>query len=175
MSLPRTFVGFSSTDIDSYHLMCAWKAHDHIKFNFCNCQLQRELYSNTESYIKDRCRERLEMAGTYLMLIGKDTRLKERYVLWEAEIAIEKQCRIIAVNLDGWTRVNPLTCPPMMLSADALFVPFSPHIVGYALEHWQRPQPPINGSHYYNDSVYRQLGYTISGYIARRPPRLMPW
>jgi len=33
MALPRTFVGFSSSDISYYHLMCAWKAHDHIDFN----------------------------------------------------------------------------------------------------------------------------------------------
>jgi hypothetical protein len=29
MDLPRTFVSFSSTDIGRYHLMCAWKAHEH--------------------------------------------------------------------------------------------------------------------------------------------------
>ena len=32
MGLPRTFVGFSSTDIRSYWLMLAWKANDHIDF-----------------------------------------------------------------------------------------------------------------------------------------------
>lgn len=34
MALPRTFVGFSSTDIRSYWLMCAWKEHEHIDFDF---------------------------------------------------------------------------------------------------------------------------------------------
>lgn len=34
------------------------------------------------------------------MLIGEDTRYKYKYVLWEAEVAIEKDCTIIAVNLE---------------------------------------------------------------------------
>ena len=67
MSLPRTFVGFSSTDINWYRLMCAWKAHEHIDFNFCDCQLQDALNSEDESYIKRKCRERIDMAGTYIM------------------------------------------------------------------------------------------------------------
>ena len=38
MGLPRTFVGFSSTDIRYYRLMQAWKEHEHIDFNFTDCQ-----------------------------------------------------------------------------------------------------------------------------------------
>ena len=89
MSLPRTFVGFSSTDIHSYRLMQAWKTHEHIDFNFCDCQAQVGLNSDREDYIKDRFRARINMAGTYIMLIGVDTRFKHKYVCWEAEVAIE--------------------------------------------------------------------------------------
>ena len=57
-------------------MMSAWKANEHIDFNFCDCQLQKELRSEDEAYIKRQCRERIGMAGTYLMLIGADTRYK---------------------------------------------------------------------------------------------------
>jgi len=63
MNLPRTFVGFSSTDIHCCRLMLAWKAHQHIDFNFCDCQLQSEIDSEDEGYIKRLCRERINMAG----------------------------------------------------------------------------------------------------------------
>lgn len=63
MSLPRTFVGFSSTDIHRYHLMTAWKAHEHLDFDFCDCQLQSEIDSEDEAYIKRLCRVRINMAG----------------------------------------------------------------------------------------------------------------
>ena len=43
MGLPRTFVGFSSTDIHCYRLMLAWKENEHIEFNFANCQLGQEI------------------------------------------------------------------------------------------------------------------------------------
>lgn len=91
MGLPRTFVGFSSTDINYYRTMLMWKAHDHIDFDFCDVQLQDALNSTNEQYIKQRCRERLDMAGTYILLIGQDTRYKHQYVLWETEVAIEKK------------------------------------------------------------------------------------
>jgi hypothetical protein len=41
------------------------------------------------------------MAGKYVLLIGKDTKNKYKYVRWEAEVAIEKGCTIIGVNLDN--------------------------------------------------------------------------
>ena len=114
MALPCTFVGFSSKDILYYRLMCAWKEHEHIDFNFCDCQLHKELRSEDERYIKAQCRARLDMAGTYVLLIGDNTRYKHRYVLWEVEVAIEKRCRLIGVNIDNWRYMNPATCPPYL-------------------------------------------------------------
>lgn len=177
MALPRTFVGFSGTDIRSYHLMCAWKEHEHIDFDFCDCQLDDAINSTNEQYIKQRCRARLQMAGTYILLIGPDTQFKTTYVKWEAEVAIEKKCRLIGVNLDNWKVQNPYTCPQVFMSAGALFVPFSPKIVARALDpaHWQRPTPLHHDHYYFEDWMYRQLGYTIEGYIAKLPPKPPPF
>jgi hypothetical protein len=167
MGLPRTFVGFSSTDIRSYRLMCAWKEHEKIDFDFCDCQLQKELYSDSESYIKEKCRERINMAGTYVMLIGDDTRHKHKYVRWEAEIAIEKKCRLIGVNLDKWRFMNSTTCPPVMNDIGAVFVPFSPQIIAHALKHFDRKE---SGNWYFNDRTYAERGYTLQGNCAIKVP-----
>lgn len=105
MRICRTFVGFSSTDIHYYRLMLAWKENEHIAFNFANCQLGQEINSEDEPYIKRKCRERIEMASTFAVLIGEDTRFKHKYVRWEMEVAREKGCRIIGINLDGSRRV----------------------------------------------------------------------
>ena len=173
MSLPRTFVGFSSTDIRYYRLMLAWKAHEHIDFNFCDCQLQNELRSEDETYIKRKCRARIEMAGTFIQLIGSDTRYKHKYVRWEAEIALEKRCRIIGVNVDGSTRMNAETCPPIIQDVGAVFVPFSPQIVAYALEGYRRN---YSGHWMYPEERYKNLGYVLVGNQAMRPFRpLPPW
>ena len=64
MGLPRTFVGFSSTDIHYYRLMQAWKASENFDFNFTDCQLHTEINSNDEPYIKRKVRQRIDMAGT---------------------------------------------------------------------------------------------------------------
>lgn len=175
MTLPRTFVGFSSTDITKYYLMCAWKAHEHIDFNFADCQLQTVLDSTNEEYIKRRCRERLDMAGTYMMLIGADTRWKNTYVKWEAEVAIEKKCRLICVNLDNWRFQNTGTCPPVMMNAGAVFVPFSPQIVQWALQKWVRPDPQSHPWYLFEDWVYTSLGYVLNGNIATRPAKPNPF
>ena len=90
MGLPRTFVSFSSTDIHYYRLMQAWKANKHINFNFTDCQLHTAIQSVNEAYIKRLCRERINMAGTLIVLVGKDTYLKNTFVKWEVEVALEK-------------------------------------------------------------------------------------
>lgn len=156
MGLPRTFVGFSSTDIHCYRLMQAWKVHEHIYFNFTDCQLDSELNSDDETYIKRKCRERINMAGKYVLLIGEDTRSKHKYVRWEAEVAIEKGCTIIGVNLDGSRRMVEKTCPPIIRDIGAVFVPFSPKIIGYSLENYKMHE---SGAYYYKDEIYQQLSY----------------
>ena len=133
MGLPRTFVGFSSTDIHYYRLMQAWKENESIDFDFADCQLANELRSEDESYIKQKCRERINMAGKYVMLIGDDTKSKHKYVRWEAEIAIEKGCTIVGCNLDGSRQMSDAKCPPIIKNIGAIFVPFSPYIVKHAL------------------------------------------
>ena len=54
MELARTFVGFSSTDIQSYHMMCGWKAHEHIDFNFADFQLEETVKSSNSYYIRSK-------------------------------------------------------------------------------------------------------------------------
>jgi hypothetical protein len=155
MGLPRAFVGFSSTDIRSYRLMQAWKANEHIDFNFADCQLGQEVDSENEDYIKRQCRERINLAGTFISLIGADTRSKHKYVRWELEVALEKNCRIIGVNLDNSRTMVESTCPPIIRDAGAIFVSYSPKIIAYALEHYVMKE---KGNYYYKDEVYRKLG-----------------
>ena len=45
MALPRTFVGFSSTDIGRYRMMMAWKANENIDFDFADFQLDDAINS----------------------------------------------------------------------------------------------------------------------------------
>ena len=156
MGLPRTFVGFSSTDIHYYRLMLAWKENEYIDLNFANCQLAQEINSEDEAYIKRKCRERIDMAGTFAVLIGQDTRSKHKYVRWEMEVAIEKKCWIIGINLDKSRRVVDATCPPIIRNIGAIFVPFSPKIVAYALENYRMG---ANDDFHYKDHIYTQLGY----------------
>jgi hypothetical protein len=156
MGLPRTFIGFSSTDINYYRLMLAWKKNEHIDFDFTNCQLGAEINSENEAYIKSKCRDRIGMAGKFGVLIGKDTRSKHKYVRWEMEVAIEKKCTIIGINLDGSRKVVDSTCPPVIRNIGAIFVPFSPKIVAYALENYKMESTK---DYNYNDSLYTTLGY----------------
>lgn len=155
MGLPRTFVGFSSTDIHYYRLMQAWKKNTNIDFNFTDCQLAQEIRSEDEAYIKRRCRERIDMAGKFIQLIGQNTRWKYKYVRWEAEVALEKGCTIIGVNLDGSRQMVEETCPPVIRDVGAIFVSFSPSIIKYALENYRMYD---SGNYYYRDDVYKSLG-----------------
>jgi hypothetical protein len=172
MGLPRTFVGFSSTDANYYRMMLAWKANEHIDFDFCDCQLDKAIRSEDEAYIKSVCRARLDMAGTFIQLIGADTRYKYKYVRWEAEVALEKQSRIIGVNLDGGRFMNPNTCPPILRDAGVTFVSFSPHIVAHAIKHARRR---TSDNWIFGDEIYQRLGYVLVGDRAERPPRPFPF
>ena len=156
MGLPRAFVGFSSTDIGCFRLMKAWKANTKFDFNFADFQIEKAINSENEEYIKGLIRKRINMSGTFISLIGADTKSKHKFVRWEMEVALEKGCRIIGINLDGSRTMNPVTCPPIINNIGAIFIPFSPKIVAYTLENYQMKDAK---NWVYKDDVYKQLGY----------------
>lgn len=100
------------------------------------------------------------MASTYLMLSGEDTRYKHKYVTWEAEVAIEKGCTIIGVNLNMSWRFDAIRTPGVLKDIGAAFVAFSPQIVAYALKNYRMHDA---GNRFYPEETYCKLGYTITG------------
>ena len=155
MGLPTCFVGFSSTDLNYYNMMLAWKNNENIDFNFRDCQLNKAINSEDEKYIKSICRERINMGSRFIQLIGEDTKYKYKYVRWEAEVAIEKGCTIIGVNLDNSRQINS-SCPPIIKDIGAIFVPYSPKIIKYAIENYKMKD---SSNYHYTEETYNALGY----------------
>jgi len=175
MELARTFVSFSSTDIQRYHMMCAWKANEHIDFNFADFQLDEAVNSNNPYYIKSKCAAKIRRADTFVLLIGADTYTKTDFVEPEVEAAIGKGCRLIGVNLND-CRFKDGLCPSFFGDKGALFVPFSSRILAEALK-WNKgtPAPGNTDDWYFHDSVYTNLGYTLVANAAVLPPPPNPF
>lgn len=150
----RCYVGFSSTDKRYFDLMKAWKANKNQEFDFINCQLDTAINSENEDYIKRKCRECIKTSSTFIQIIGNDTKHKHKYVRWEAEVALEKNCRIICVNINGARQKDSL-CPPILNNKGAIFVPFNQAIIQYAIDNFQQKNDD-NWS--YKDSLYKELG-----------------
>lgn len=149
----RVFVSFSSTDIHYYRLLTAWKAKQDDDFNFIDCQLHSAINSDNETYIKRLCRERINMAGTLILLIGKDTKSKHKYVKWEIEVALEKECRIICINLNKNRAIDDL-CPSILKDKGAMFIPYNKSIIQYALDNFVKKD---SGNWSYKESFYKKL------------------
>ena len=164
-SLPRTFVSFSSTDKGRYDLMCAWKAHEHINFNFADFQLDEAINSQRPSYIKSVCAAKIRRADTFVLLIGNDTYTKTTFVKDEVETAVDKGCRLIGVNLNN-CRLRDALCPAFFMGVGALFVPFSSRVLVEALAWHRQDTAPY---YYYSDEFYTGLGYQLIGSTAVLP------
>lgn len=169
--LARTFVSFSSTDIQRYHLMCAWKAHEHIDFNFADFQLEEAINSTNSYYIKSRCAAKIRRSDTFVLLVGTDTYTKTLFVQPEVEAAIEKGCRLIGVNLNH-CRYRDSLCPIFFAGKGAIFVPFSSRILAEALN-WNKGIPASGSTDdwYFYDWFYTNLGYDLVGNTAVLPPQ----
>jgi hypothetical protein len=165
MDLPRTFVGYSSTDLPFYQLMTRWKETEGIDFDFCDCQLHLEEKRTDEFHVKAVCRERIRMAGAYVMLVGADTFWKDRYVQWEAQVAREKGCKMIVANLNHKRLIDVALTPPAMQNSGALFVPFSPLAVMAAMSVDMRRD---RNNYELTDEWYEANGYVLEGETAIR-------
>lgn len=100
MELARTFVSFSSSDIQRYHMMRAWKAREHIDCNFADFQLEEAIKSSNPYYIRSKCAAKIRRADSFVLLIGADTYTRTNFVKPEVEAAIDKGARLIGVNLN---------------------------------------------------------------------------
>lgn len=156
-------------------MMCAWKAHEHIDFDFADFQLDLAINSEDETYIKRVCRNKIVRADTYALLIGQDTYTKTTFVKWEVEVAIEKGCRLIGINLNN-SRFKDYLCPLFFADRGAMFVPFSSRIVAKALEWYPPPRnPSLLDDWIFFDNFYTSLGYTLNGNSAVLPPPPNPF
>ena len=170
MSLPRTFVSFSSTDIRYYRTMMMWNANEDIDFKFADFQLDEEINSQTPSYIKSVLRNKIRRSDTFVLLIGRDTWQKTVFVKAEVDIAYEKECRLIGANLND-CRFKDIWCPSFFANKGALFVPFSSRIIREALT----TNREATGDWNYKDHVYTNLGYELIGDTAVLPPPVNPF
>lgn len=155
--LERAVVGFAPADSPAFHLMQRWHAVEFRDFRFERCVDAGSAPSDRDEVAVKRCaRSRVDEAGVYIALIGEDTAAAVPEMRWEVAVALEKHCRIIAVNLDGSRRMVPLTCPAYLRSVGAVFVAFTPRIVAHAIRTFRRGQ--ADRDYYFHDHMYERLG-----------------
>jgi hypothetical protein len=161
----QTYVCFDGdTDMRYYRLMCAWKQHEGINFNFYNAhELNSARDTSLEASIKRQLRERLKNSKVLVVLVGEKTGNLRKFVRWEMEQALSLGMPIIAVNLNGLREQDLERCPPIIRNELAVHISFNAAILQYALENWYDQhiscvKQGITGSHYYKNEVYRELG-----------------
>lgn len=160
-----TYIIFDAdNDMHYYRLMQAWKAHDKIDFDFQNAHDINNLRDwASEDQIKRKLRERFSATDQAIVLIGAATKNLHKFVRWEQETALSLNIPIIAVNLNGKRQMDQERCPAIIRDEYVVHVPFSPFIVRYAMDNfpdeYRRRKAGESGARYYEDSLYKQLGY----------------
>lgn len=161
----KTYVCFDGDrDINYYRLMCAWKKHEGISFDFYNAHNLNTARDNSqEESIKKQLRIRLNNSKVLVVLIGEQTRYLYRFVKWEMEQAIQMKMPIIAVNLNGQRQQDVDRCPPVIRNELIIHVSFNAAILQYALENWPDNHQRYymegrSGAFYYKPEIYQQLG-----------------
>lgn len=134
----KTYVCFDGDkDIQYYYLMKAWKASDHVDFNFYDAHdLNVARDSSQEASIKSQLSERLKSAKLMVVLIGESTKFLTKFVKWEMEQAIKLDIPIIAVNLNKHNGVDDLRCPPIISNQLCLHIPFKQKALEWAIDNW---------------------------------------
>ncbi len=163
----KTYVIFDGdTDMHYYRLMTAWKAHDHIEFDFHNAHdLNSARDTSTEEAIKAQLRIRMANSKQVIVLVGDNTFKLRKFVPWEIELARKKDLPIIVVNLNGKRTYDASLCPTAIEDETyTVHIPFGQKIMKYALDEFpddynSTRDRATKGHHFhYKDHVYTQLG-----------------
>lgn len=151
-------------DCQYYNLMKAWKENEHIDFNFYNAHDLNNLRDGSqEETIKRKLRERMNASKVLIVLIGKNTRNLHKFVRWEQSLALERGIPIIAVNLNGSRKYDPIKCPPVINNELVVHISFGQKIIKYALDNWQDEYyklkiENVKGARVYSDDIYERIG-----------------
>ena len=160
----KTYVIFDAdNDIRSYRLMQAWKAHDHIDFDFYDAHELNNLWQGSyEETIKRKLRERMNNAKQAIVLVGQSTKNLYKFVRWEIDLAMEMNLPIVVVNLNQKRIFDESLCPPILKNQPGMHVSFQPRIIKLALDDYVERfnKGEFNGgsSLAYNPQRYRDLG-----------------
>lgn len=167
----KTFVSFASEDITHYRLMTAWKAHDHIDFNFYDAHdLNTARDTSQPETIRRRLSERLANTKQVIMLIGDDTRKKaadsSTFVYHEVQVISSLNLPVVFANLNKSRTVEQHRIPTELSGPYSISVSFQAKIIQYALDNFvtsfqeneSESGSKKTGPHHYVASVYTGLG-----------------
>lgn len=163
----KTYVAFASEDIGKYRLMEAWKASEHIDFDFFDAHdlfISRD--TSKPETIKRNLRERLKNAKQVVLLGSKDGKRKGSdgisFLAHEIEVIIEFNLPVVVANLDGYRLVDKNYIPNPLLNADyyTVSVSYQPKIIMYALDNYADTFAASDkkGPHQSPAKIYGDLG-----------------
>jgi len=163
----KTYIAFASEDISKYRLMEAWKANEHIDFDFFDAHdlfISRD--TSKPETIKRNLRERLKNAKQVVLLGSKDGKRKGSdgisFLAHEIQVNMELNLPVVVANLDGDRNVDRSFIPDPLLNGDyyTVSVSFQPKIIKYALDNYAVTFATSDkkGPYQYPAKVYTDLG-----------------
>lgn len=162
----KTYVAFASEDIGKYRMMAAWKASEHIEFDFFNAHdlfIARD--TSKPETIKRNLRERMKNAKQVVLLGSKDGKRKGSdgvsFLAYEIEVIIEFNLPVVVVNLDQDRNVDENYIPDPLLTIKyyTLSVSYQPKIIMHALNNYATSFATSDkkGAYQYKPEVYKEL------------------
>ncbi len=163
----KTYVAFASEDIGKYRMMQAWKASEHIEFDFFDAHdlfISRD--TSKPETIKRNLRERLKNAKQVVLLGSKDGKRKGddgiSFLAHEIEVIIEFKLPVVVVNLDQDRSVNRNYIPNLLLNRNyyTVSVSYQPKIIVHALDNYAVTfaTSEKKGPYQYPEKIYENLG-----------------
>ncbi len=163
----KTYVAFASEDIAKYRMMEAWKANEHIDFDFFDAH---DLFVSRDTSkpetIKRNLRERMKNAKQVVLLGSSDGKRKggdgQSFLAYEIDVIIEFNLPVIVVNLDQNRSVDERFIPKPLLDKKyyTISTSYQPKIIQYALDNYVAAfsKSDKRGAYQYKPEVYTGLG-----------------
>ena len=167
----KTYVAFASEDITRYRLMTAWHRNEHIDFDFFDAHdLNIARDTSQPNTIRRRLRERLANTKQTVVLLSNSAKIKSgrpsSFFYYEIEVIAALGLPVVFANLNGARTIQNGWIPARFASPYyTVSVSFQPRIIKYALDGYvpafhQNPRTgrTLEGPHYYEPSIYQQIG-----------------
>lgn len=150
-------------DVAYFNILKSWLSGDDFTI-VTGCSVSEAMVSSRALTSRVAMLEqKLHNVSAFILIVTENARNLSMQMLWEVNVALNKDVPIIAMNINGLRYIDENNCPTLLKNKHVLHIANNSKVLEKALEIWptyykEHKKEAGQGARFFKDEFYRSLG-----------------